>query len=129
MLIRNKPLLRHSDVTPRADWLNRRKFLAAGAMSAAVLPFAALPFTARAGARLGGIVKSPLSTTEPATPYDAVTGYNNFYEFGTGKNEPVKLAKNFQTSPWTVSIEGEVAKPKTLDLDAIMKLAPLEERI
>jgi sulfoxide reductase catalytic subunit YedY len=121
MLIRSKPLLRYSDVTPRAAWLNRRKFLAA-------LPFAA-PFAARAGAKLNGIVKSPLSTSETETPYDSVTGYNNFYEFGTGKNEPVKRAKNFQTSPWTVSIEGEVAKPKTLDLDAIMKLAPLEERI
>ena len=124
MLIRNKPLLRHSDVTPRATWLNRRRFLAAGAMSVAALPFAA-----RAGAKLNGIVKSPLSTSETQTPYDAVTGYNNFYEFGTGKNEPVKLAKNFKTSPWTVSIEGEVAKPKMLDLDTIMKLAPLEERI
>ena len=58
-----------------------------------------------------------------------MTGYNNYYEFGTGKDEPVKLAKNYRTSPWSVSIEGEVTKPKTLDLDAVMKLAPLEERI
>jgi sulfoxide reductase catalytic subunit YedY len=58
-----------------------------------------------------------------------VTGYNNYYEFGTGKDEPVKLAKDYKTSPWTVSLEGEVAKPKMLDLEAVMKLAPLEERI
>jgi sulfoxide reductase catalytic subunit YedY len=124
MLIRNRPLLRYSDVTPRGVYLSRRRFLAAGAMSVAGFPFGAL-----AAAKLNGIVKSPFSTSETETPYDAVTGYNNFYEFGTGKNEPAKLAKNFRTSPWTVSIEGEVAKPKTLDLDAIMKLAPLEERI
>jgi methionine sulfoxide reductase catalytic subunit len=124
MLSRDRPLLRYSDVTPREVWLNRRKFLAAGVMSVAALPFAA-----KAGAKINGIGKSPLSTSETETPYDAVTGYNNFYEFGTGKNEPVKLAKNFKTSPWTISIEGEVAKPKTLDLDTIMKLAPLEERI
>jgi sulfoxide reductase catalytic subunit YedY len=90
--------------------MNRRKFLAAGTMGVAALPFVG-PFAAEAGVKLSGIVKSPLSTSEAETPYDAVTGYNNFYEFGTGKNDPVKLAKNFQTSPWTVSIDGEVAKP------------------
>jgi sulfoxide reductase catalytic subunit YedY len=58
-----------------------------------------------------------------------ITHYNNFYEFGTDKEQPAVLAKNFKTTPWTVSVEGEVAKPKTYDLDAIMKLAPLEERI
>jgi sulfoxide reductase catalytic subunit YedY len=58
-----------------------------------------------------------------------VTTFNNYYEFGTAKDEPAKNATKFQTRPWTVSIEGEVAKPKTLDIDAIMKLAPLEERI
>lgn len=124
MLIRRRPLLRYSDVTPQRVYLSRRRFLAAGAMGVAALPFAA-----QAGANLTGIVKSPFSTSETESPWDAVTGYNNFYEFGTGKNEPAKLAKNFRTSPWTVSIEGEVAKPKTLDLDSIMKLAPLEERI
>jgi methionine sulfoxide reductase catalytic subunit len=63
------------------------------------------------------------------TPHQAIISYNNFYEFGTGKDEPVRLAKNFKTNPWTVSLEGEVMKPKTLDLDQVMKLAPLEERI
>jgi sulfoxide reductase catalytic subunit YedY len=112
--------LRYSDVTPKSLYLNRRRFLAAALAS---------PFAAQAATKLAGVTPSPLSTTEKPTPYQYVTGYNNFYEFGTGKEEPVKLAKNFKTSPWTVSIEGEVAKPKTLDLDAIMKLAPLEERI
>ena len=118
--------LRFSDVTPRQVYLNRRRFLTAGAVAMGAL---ASPFGVGAETKLSGITKGPFSTDEKPAPYQAVTGYNNYYEFGTGKDEPVKLAKNFRTSPWTVSIEGEVAKPKTLDLDAIMKLAPLEERI
>src|SRR5277367_3960994 len=115
--------LRYSDVTPKSEYLNRRRFIA-GALGASLLPQAGL-----AGAKLSGVTKSPLSTTEPVTPFEAITGYNNFYEFGTGKGDPAKNAGNFQTSPWTLTIEGNVAKPKTLDLDGIMKIAPLEERI
>src|ERR1700689_4135977 len=99
-------MVRYSDVTPKAAYLSRRRFLAAAL---------AAPLAARAETKLAGITKSPFSTTEAPTPYEAVTGYNNYYEFGTGKDEPVKLAKTYHTSPWTVSIEGEVAKPKTLD--------------
>jgi sulfoxide reductase catalytic subunit YedY len=75
-------------------------------------------------------VKSPLSATnEKLTPQDWATHYNNYYEFGTGKDEPAKYANTLHPSPWSVTIEGLVTKPKTLDIDAIMKLAPLEERI
>jgi len=70
-----------------------------------------------------------LSTTEKPTPYQVVTTYNNFYEFGTAKSDPSENAKNFRTIPWTVSIEGAVSKPQVLDLDALLKIAPLEERI
>lgn len=118
--------LRYSDVTPKHLYLNRRRFLATASAAAGAL---AVPFGALADTKLTGLKPSPFSTTEKPTPYEAVTTYNNFYEFGTGKDEPVKLARNFKTSPWTVSLEGEVVKPKTLDLDAVMKLAPLEERI
>jgi sulfoxide reductase catalytic subunit YedY len=113
--------LRYSDVTPKAEYLNRRRFLAAGA--------AILAAPAFAGTKLTGVSKSPLSTTEPVTPLEVITGYNNFYEFGTQKGDPVKNAQKFVTSPWTLTIEGNVAKPKKLDLDQIMKIAPLEERI
>jgi methionine sulfoxide reductase catalytic subunit len=111
--------LRYSDVTPKASYLSRRRFLAAAL---------ATPLAARA-ANLAGVTPSPFSTKEEPTAFQAVTSYNNYYEFGTGKDEPIKLAKNYKTSPWTVSLEGEVMKPKTLDLDTVMKLAPLEERI
>jgi methionine sulfoxide reductase catalytic subunit len=126
MLIRKPSDLRYSDVTPKGLYLNRRRFLAAGTAALGAL---ASPFAFGAETKLNGIVKSQYSTTETPTPKEAVTSYNNFYEFGTGKDEPVRLAKNFHTDPWTVSLEGEVAKPKTLALDAVMKLAPLEERI
>lgn len=112
--------LRYSEVTPKSEYLNRRRFIAAAAFGSGVL---------LAGTKLNGVTKSPLSTSEPAAPYDAITGYNNYYEFGTGKGDPVKNAQKFQTSPWTLTIEGNVGKPKKLDLDGIMKIAPLEERI
>jgi len=114
-------ILRYSDVTPKSEYLNRRRFLAAGA--------ALLASPAFAGTKLVGVSKSSLSTTEPVTPLEVITGYNNFYEFGTDKGDPIKNAQKFVTSPWTLTIEGNVTKPKTLDLDQIMKIAPLEERI
>ena len=120
MIIRAQGGLRYSDVTPKADYVNRRRFLA-GAVG--------LGSMAWAGTKLDGVKKSSFSTDEKMTPYQDVTTYNNFYEFGTGKDQPAVLAKNFRTSPWTVRIEGEVEKPQVLDLDAVMKMAPLEERI
>jgi len=113
--------LRDSDVTPKATYVSRRKFLAAALASPAI--------TALANPKLSGILKSPLSVDEKITPYSIVTGYNNYYEFGTGKLDPAKNAANFRTTPWTVTLDGEVDRPKTLDLDAILKLAPIEQRI
>ncbi|MGE5645639.1 MAG: protein-methionine-sulfoxide reductase catalytic subunit MsrP [Acidobacteriota bacterium] len=101
--------MRWSDVTPKSVYFSRRRFLM--------------------GAAGVAIIKSPYSTTEQQTPYNDVTTYNNFYEFGTAKDQPWRLAMNFVTRPWTVSVEGAVAKPKVYDIDAILKLAPLEERI
>jgi sulfoxide reductase catalytic subunit YedY len=66
---------------------------------------------------------------EKITPLEEITHYNNFYEFGTDKEDPAKNAQNFRTSPWTLKVEGEVAKPMTFDHDALFKIAPLEERI
>jgi sulfoxide reductase catalytic subunit YedY len=118
--------LGYSQVTPKSEYLSRRRLLAGGA---AALGASLFPNRVTAGTKLTGVTKSPYSTTEPVTPYEAITGYNNYYEFGTGKGDPAKNAQKFQTNPWTLVIEGNVAKPKTLDLDAIMKIAPLEERI
>jgi sulfoxide reductase catalytic subunit YedY len=136
MLIKKADDIRSSEITPKDLYLNRRKFLAGAAMAGAA---AATGFgigemlspstTAYAGEKIAGIQKSPLSTTEKVTPYNDVTHYNNYYEFSTEKEEPADLAKNFKTRPWTVTIDGDVAKKQKLDVDAIMKFAAPEERI
>src|SRR5579872_1500764 len=123
MLIKKPADIRYSEVTPKGLYLNRRKFLAA--IPAAVLGARALG----ASTKLPSLAKSPLSTSEKQNSFNDVTHYNNFYEFGTQKNEPAELAKNFKTDPWTVSVEGEVAKPRKFTIDELMHLAPLEERI
>src|SRR5258707_4183080 len=125
MLIKRNLVLPYSSVTPRGMYLSRRRFLA-GAGASAVLGFGT--GVSLAGTKLSS-AKSPLSTTEKPTPFQDVSTYNNFYEFGTSKSDPSRNAKNFRAVPWTVSIEGAVAKPRVLDLDALLKIAPLEERI
>jgi methionine sulfoxide reductase catalytic subunit len=123
MLIKKSGDLPYSAVTPRSVYLNRRRFLAAAAGGGV------LARSLFAGAKLPIAAKSPFSTTEPVTAYDKVSNYNNFYEFGTQKDQPAKLAKALVISPWSVSVEGAVAKPRTYDLDSLKKIAPLEERI
>jgi len=113
----------YSEITPKATYLNRRNFLVG-------IPAAfAAAGSARAGVKLPNLAPSPFSIGEKQTPFDAVTHYNNFYEFGTRPEQPADLAKNFKTSPWTLSIEGEVARPRKLGMDEILKAAPLEERV
>ncbi|MGA2744545.1 MAG: protein-methionine-sulfoxide reductase catalytic subunit MsrP [Candidatus Sulfotelmatobacter sp.] len=136
MLIKKAEDIRSSEITPKSLYLNRRKFLASAALTgAAVAAGAGLrelispSTTALAGAKIDGIKKSPFSTTETVTPYKDVTTYNNYYEFSTDKEGPAKLAQNFRTHPWKVKIDGLVDKKQDLDLDAILKMAPPEERI
>jgi sulfoxide reductase catalytic subunit YedY len=115
--------------------LNRRKFLqgigiagVAGLAGTRLMDLISPSRDVYAGTKLA-TVKGPFSTDEKITPFNDVTHYNNFYEFGTDKSDPAKNAQNFKTSPWGVSVEGEVAKPRTFTMDEILKLAPLEERI
>jgi len=138
MLIRKPNDILSSEITPKSVYFNRRTFLvgaaAAGAAVAAAGPLARwltpTPVSAQGqGRKLQVAAKSPFSTTDKLTPYDDVTTYNNYYEFGTDKSDPARYAKNFKTSPWTVSVEGEVMKPQKFSVDDLMKLAPLEERI
>jgi sulfoxide reductase catalytic subunit YedY len=88
--------------------------------------FGAAPTTDRAFER---VTKSPLSTDEPATAFDDITSYNNYYEFSTEKEAPALLSKNFQARPWPISIEGEVANPGVFDVDELIKPFTLEERV
>ena len=136
MLIRPKPDLTYADITPRSVYFNRREVLRAmgiagvGLAGGKILSSLAFPGqTALATSKLSGLVKSPFSTTEKPNSIEDVTHYNNYYEFGTDKSDPAKKSQNFRTSPWSVSVEGEVAKPRKFSMDEILKLAPLEERI
>jgi methionine sulfoxide reductase catalytic subunit len=132
MLIRKPSDLHYSDVTPKELYLNRRRFLGA---SAAALGAGALlePSSASAAKLTAAKTQEPFSTKEKLTPLPTISGYNNFYEFGTGKEDPSQLAPRWRVpNPWTVSLGGAGAgKPQTLDLNAILsgKIAPLEERI
>ena len=131
MLIKKPADIRYSEVTPKALYFNRRKFLA-GVPAAFLGAGALLSPSGRALAattKLPNLGKSPFSTSEKENSYHDVTTYNNYYEFGTQKDEPAEYAKNFKTSPWTVSVEGEVAKPRKYSLEEIQAVAPLEERI
>jgi sulfoxide reductase catalytic subunit YedY len=136
MLLKRAPDLRYSDVTPRQVYLDRRKFLfgmglASGfALAGKSVANLAFPLArAYAATSLPGLVKGPFGTDEKVTPEQTVATYNNYYEFGTDKGDPSKNAQKFVTSPWSVSVEGEVAKPRKFTMEEILKLAPLEERI
>src|SRR5260370_13088621 len=136
MLIRKAPELTYADVTPKSVYLDRRKFLQAmgivGATAVAGRGLFDITFpsqTAFAATKFTGLVKSPFSSTEKQNTFEDVTHYNNFYEFGTDKGDPAKNSKNFQTSPWTLSVEREVKKPRKFTMDEILKIAPLEQRV
>ena len=130
MLIRKHTDILPSEITPRELFARRRDFLArsgAGLIAGAAL-WHGLPRQAGAATRLQTL-PSALSTTEPPTDHKAVTTYNNFYEFGTDKSDPVRNASRMAVRPWTVAVEGLVGKPRRFDIDELLKLAPLEERI
>jgi sulfoxide reductase catalytic subunit YedY len=133
MLIRRSNGIASSEITPKSVYQNRRQFMAAAAATAG--------FATLAGERLLHprlrveaatkltTVKSPLSTPGlTPTAYKDITSYNNYYEFGTGKSDPSENAQKFKTYPWTVKIEGLVQKPKTVSIDDLVKLRPLEDR-
>ena len=123
MLIQRPPEFRSSEVTPKELYFNRRAFIAA----ATGLVLAGEGVQAQ---QLQNLQKSPLSTTgEELTPKGHATTYNNFYEFGTDKADPSRNAYKLKTRPWQVSVEGECGKPQKYDIDSLMKLAPMEERV
>src|SRR5579872_7467297 len=126
MLIRKPADLRHSDVTPKQFYLNRRRFLTAGSAIAGAW---ALPTPAGAVMKIDNVKKSAYTVNEKITPKDDITSYNNYYEFSTDKGDPLHYAYTLRPSPWHVVVGGLVERPKTYDLDSIMKIAPLEERI
>ena len=135
MLIKRPDDIKSSEITDKELYLNRRQFIrtaslgAAGLGSGLLVPGLLGPMSeARGATKLTGVGKSAFSTDEPLTPLKDITSYNNFYEFGTGKSDPQRNSKDFKTRPWTVTVEGEVHKPKTFGIEELLKM-PLEERV
>ena len=124
------PHIHSSEITPEHVWQSRRVWMKAAGASLFTGAVGSWPSIGGAAslATLEATTSKQFFTMEPRTPEKDAASYNNFYEFGTDKGDPVKNAHTLQTSPWKVRIEGEVASPKTFDLDDIRKLAPLEER-
>lgn len=124
-----------SEITPRAVFESRRSFikqLGVGAIAGgALVEMMAREAFAQSASRqrLASRVNTAYVVMDKPTSFEDATTYNNFYEFGTDKSDPSRHADSLTTRPWTVAIEGEVSKPMTLDIDSLLKLAPLEERI
>jgi methionine sulfoxide reductase catalytic subunit len=117
-----------SDITPKQTYLRRREFLASTGAAIAALAAGRLDAGLVAGDKLA-VTKRTVTTTDPPTPYNAVTTYNNFYEFGSNKSDPAKNAKGFTPRPWSVAVEGACGKPGVYTLEDVLKPHALEERV
>jgi len=138
-----------SEITPRSAWEGRRRIVAAAGLAGLAAPSlvggslaqaqgaSAATGTAsrtagggRAAARLDAAPgPAEFATTDKPTPYKDVTTYNNFYEFGLDKDEPHRKAQSLRTRPWTLAVEGAVARPGTFGIEDLLKWAPMQERI
>ena len=142
MLIKRPADIRSSEITDKKLYLNRRQFIqAAGAVAGAAAGVGVLTKGAAVlhavqpavhGRKLANVKKgSPFSNTngELMNTWEQITTYNNFYEFGTDKDQPAELSRNFKTEPWTVTVEGECGKPGKYSIDDILKGETIEERV
>ena len=117
-----------SEVTPEALYRQRREFIkSAGVIGGAMLlnPLAAV----QASYAVDGYQANTVSLDEEITDEEDATGYNNFYEFGTGKEDPKKNSKRFRTDDWTIEVGGHCEKPGTYSLEDLLRPQALEERI
>ncbi|MGV8268036.1 protein-methionine-sulfoxide reductase catalytic subunit MsrP, partial [Pseudomonas aeruginosa] len=132
MLIRKPDDILPSEITSEAVWRSRRELmLRAGMVAAAAgLPgWAMRSAHAQEAGALPGKANAALSVMDKQTSLADVTSYNNYYEFGVDKDDPAANAGKLQTRPWSVSVEGEVGKPRVFSIEELLKLAPMEERV
>lgn len=119
-----------SEITSESVYSSRRSFIAGatagvGLMAAGISPFS----SAALSTTYPNLITTPYGRGETLTPYDDVTSYNNFYEFGTDKSDPKKYAHEMTVDPWSVSVEGEADKTGVFQLEDLLKGISLEERI
>ena len=144
------PQAHASEITPQAIFEQRREVLLAATQGASYLSLRsrlgvgslaalagvsdaanaqAVAQSASGAQKLPGVQSKLSPIIDKPTPYKEVTGYNNFYEFGTEKEDPARYASTLKTRPWSITVEGAVAKPKVFDIEELLKMAPMEERI
>jgi methionine sulfoxide reductase catalytic subunit len=124
MSFKRWPSIRSSEITPESQYANRREFLKQAGVAGAGL----------AAVAAGGVVLWPrdggaAQQKDEPTPFEDVTTYNNFYEFGTGKGDPSRTARNFKTKPWTVKIDGLCNKPGDYQLEDFLAPSKIENRV
>ncbi len=133
MLLKKTADIKSSQITSEKDYLNRRKFIKYSLASAGLAAVNSVPLFANSDEesypKLKNVNKSKYSTKEKANPWQDVTTYNNFYEFGTGKDDPAARAHTLKPEPWKVKISGHCSKPGDYDVDDLIKNNKLEERI
>jgi sulfoxide reductase catalytic subunit YedY len=128
--------VKSSEITPEHHYLSRREFLKGmGIVSASAMVLAACRGQSVSSTAMPTAVKVPSTITstpkelnEPLTSFEAITNYNNYYEFSINKEAVARLAKDFPTSPWKIDVGGLVNNPKTFDLDDLAKFSQ-QERI
>ncbi len=126
MLVKRASDIKSSEITPERVYLNRRQFVGGvAAVGAAV----SVPLVLGRNANAAESPTGSAGTEDKLTPYDDVTTYNNFYEFGVRKEDPARNAGSLRTSPWTVKVDGECNKPGELDLDDLLRGITTEERV
>ncbi len=128
MLIRQAPDIASSEITDPHVYLSRRSFMLAVA-ALALAPSGATAAPPPTGQPLQATPNGTFRVEDPPTKFESVTTYNNFYEFGVNKDDPAELAHTLKPRPWAVEVTGHIKYPKTYDVDELMRLFPLEERV
>jgi sulfoxide reductase catalytic subunit YedY len=128
MLIRRAPDIKSSEITDFQLYLNRRSFLI-GLAAMALAPSGRSAAAASAGEPLKAKRNERFAVEDAPTTLKSITTYNNFYEFGVNKDDPSRLAHTLKPRPWTIQVDGHVARPKKYDIEELMRLFSLEERV
>lgn len=132
MLLKKGSDIKSSEITPKKLYMDRRKFIASSAAVAGLgllKPRSLFSPQEQQEKKLKISKKGEFTVDEKLTSYENATGYTNFYEFSLRKRETIELAKDFKTRPWKVSVEGDVKEPITFDVEEIINMFPLEERV
>jgi sulfoxide reductase catalytic subunit YedY len=131
LLIQKPADIRPSEITSKDNYLNRRRFLQAGGLAGSLLagPSLAAIVPEERGAQLPDVARSKFSTREEPNSFEDITTYNNFYEFGTGKGDPYRNAREFEPRPWSLTVSGHAEKTGTFNLEDFVQPHRLEERI